>query len=276
MLTELLQFQRHFSLSSIWMVNSKHVCTNNYKYIKALSKWCLQVKCHNHPTPPGQNGRNFVEIFKCIFMNDRLCIFIWISLKFVLNCPIGNRSGLVRYWLGTKLLALCLEIGTSCSHIPSCIMTNPSRKGQYPTKITHYHINSTVYIGLFSSAVSFFPKSPICSNKISALLDSSVSSITRLGLKTAFVRINQNKRDAVPEKRCNKRRRTSLKIYVSHRYPSFSKPLWCLLALLDLKYICDLINFAISWKPQATKIHIKDDHLHPSHAHFTHLGCGCI
>ena len=34
--------------------------------------------------PPGQDGRHFADdVFKCIFVNENLCILIWISLKFV-------------------------------------------------------------------------------------------------------------------------------------------------------------------------------------------------
>ena len=35
-------------------------------------------------SPPGQNGDHFADdIFKCIFMNEKFCISIQISLKFV-------------------------------------------------------------------------------------------------------------------------------------------------------------------------------------------------
>ena len=37
------------------------------------------------PTPhPGQNGRHFADdIFRCIFMSEKFCILIKISLEFV-------------------------------------------------------------------------------------------------------------------------------------------------------------------------------------------------
>ena len=48
-------------------------------------------------SPPGQNGRHFTDnIFKDIFMNEKLCILTWISLKFVPNGPIDNKSSLVQ------------------------------------------------------------------------------------------------------------------------------------------------------------------------------------
>ena len=35
-------------------------------------------------SPPGKNGRHFADdIFKCIFLNEKFCILIKISLKFV-------------------------------------------------------------------------------------------------------------------------------------------------------------------------------------------------
>ena len=42
-------------------------------------------------SPPGQNGPHFPDnILKCIFMNEKFCILIWISLKFVPKRPINN------------------------------------------------------------------------------------------------------------------------------------------------------------------------------------------
>ena len=45
---------------------------------------------------PGQNGRHFAnDIFRCIFVNEKFCILIKISLKFVPSGPIGNDPALV-------------------------------------------------------------------------------------------------------------------------------------------------------------------------------------
>ena len=44
-----------------------------------------------------QNGRNFTDdIFRCIFVNEKFCISIRISLKFVPKGPINNKSALVQ------------------------------------------------------------------------------------------------------------------------------------------------------------------------------------
>ena len=46
---------------------------------------------------PGQNVRhNADDIFKCIFLNENLCISIEISLKFVAKGPISNIPALVQ------------------------------------------------------------------------------------------------------------------------------------------------------------------------------------
>ena len=46
-------------------------------------------------SPPGQNGRHFPDdIFKCIFLNEKFCILITISLKFVHNCSIDNKPSI--------------------------------------------------------------------------------------------------------------------------------------------------------------------------------------
>ena len=36
------------------------------------------------------------DIFKCIFMDEKFCISIRISLKFVPKCPIDNKAALVQ------------------------------------------------------------------------------------------------------------------------------------------------------------------------------------
>ena len=47
-------------------------------------------------SPPGKNARHFPDdIFKCIFMNEKFCILIQISLKFVPKGPINNIPALV-------------------------------------------------------------------------------------------------------------------------------------------------------------------------------------
>ena len=47
-------------------------------------------------SPTGQNGCQFANnIFRCIFVNEKFCIFIKISLKFVPKGPIDNNLALV-------------------------------------------------------------------------------------------------------------------------------------------------------------------------------------
>ena len=58
---------------------------------------------------PGLTGRHFADdIFKCIFMNEKFCILILISLKFVPKGPIDNKPALVQVmdwcWTGDKPL----------------------------------------------------------------------------------------------------------------------------------------------------------------------------
>ena len=45
--------------------------------------------------PPGQDGRHFADdIFKCVSVNETLCILIKISLKFVPDGPVDNNPAL--------------------------------------------------------------------------------------------------------------------------------------------------------------------------------------
>ena len=51
--------------------------------------WGIEnMKCPSeirlNSTPPGQNGRHFLDdIFKCIFMIEKFCVSLEITLKFV-------------------------------------------------------------------------------------------------------------------------------------------------------------------------------------------------
>ena len=45
---------------------------------------------------PRQNGCNFTDIFKCIFLHENVWIPIWISLKFIPKGPINNIPALVQ------------------------------------------------------------------------------------------------------------------------------------------------------------------------------------
>ena len=48
-------------------------------------------------SPSGQNGCHFADdSFRCIFVNEKFCILIKISLKFVPEGPIDNNSALVQ------------------------------------------------------------------------------------------------------------------------------------------------------------------------------------
>ena len=54
--------------------------------------------------PPGQNGRHFADdISKCIFMNEKFCILIRISQKFVPKSPIDYIPALVQIMAWRRL-----------------------------------------------------------------------------------------------------------------------------------------------------------------------------
>ena len=73
------------------------------RYDHIRSSWCTQVWfIYSHfpgvvnSFPPGQNGLLFADdIFRCICVNDKLCILIKISLKFVPDGPIDNKAALI-------------------------------------------------------------------------------------------------------------------------------------------------------------------------------------
>ena len=57
----------------------------------------MPVSFHFNPSPPGQNGHYFADhIFTFIFMDEKFCISIRISIKFVPKGPIENKLESVR------------------------------------------------------------------------------------------------------------------------------------------------------------------------------------
>ena len=86
----------HSSYSSLHIIYS-------LKYAHSFVLLCFVVVTFygfiwfiNNSSPPGQNGCHFTDnIFRSIFMNEKFCIAIQISLKFVRKGPIDNNPALV-------------------------------------------------------------------------------------------------------------------------------------------------------------------------------------
>ena len=57
----------------------------------------ISVRVNINSSPPEKNGCHFADdIFRCIFVYEKFCILIKISLKFVLKGPIDNNPALVQ------------------------------------------------------------------------------------------------------------------------------------------------------------------------------------
>ena len=57
---------------------------------------CILFQSAFNSSPPGQNDRHFADdIFSSIYMNEKFCILIKISLKFVPKGAIDNNPPLV-------------------------------------------------------------------------------------------------------------------------------------------------------------------------------------
>ena len=70
-----------------------------WNYIHIILWDVITYLCPNHrfnTLRPRQYGRHFPDIFKCIFLNENVCILIKISLKFVPKGPINNIPALVQ------------------------------------------------------------------------------------------------------------------------------------------------------------------------------------
>ena len=64
--------------------------------LTAIGQFVVNMTVFFNSSPPGQNGRHFADdIFRRIFANEKSCIFIKISLKFVPKGPLNNNPALV-------------------------------------------------------------------------------------------------------------------------------------------------------------------------------------
>ena len=73
------------------IISTKHEQNNPLKCYELMN-------CHMHinSSPPGQNGRHFADnTLRCIFANEKFCILITTSLKFVPKGVIDNNPSLV-------------------------------------------------------------------------------------------------------------------------------------------------------------------------------------
>ena len=71
-----------------------------YQFTRTEPKMVMQLKMINvdvYSSAPGWNDRHFADdIFKCIFVNEIMCILSNISLKFTPKGPINNNPSLIR------------------------------------------------------------------------------------------------------------------------------------------------------------------------------------
>ena len=91
------------------------MCTDH----RHLHTWFVVI----NSSPPGQNGRQFTdEVFRCIFVNEKVCVLIKFSLKFVPKDPVDNSAALVYLmaWCRIGAKPLCEPMLTdSLTHICS-------------------------------------------------------------------------------------------------------------------------------------------------------------
>ena len=76
-----------------WIINYIHCLVwDVITHPCMTSTWFISV----NSSRPGQNGYRFADdIFRCIFVNEKFCILIKISLKFIPKGPIDNNPELV-------------------------------------------------------------------------------------------------------------------------------------------------------------------------------------
>ena len=75
--------------------NKPHLYTQQNPTELSRLSWGPLLLVQINSSPPGQYGRHFADyIFKCIFMNEKFCILIQVSLKFIPKGQIDNNSAL--------------------------------------------------------------------------------------------------------------------------------------------------------------------------------------
>ena len=83
----------------IWHDFSWVQCLISVTFVsEALYALCCYFRLcyHINTLRPRQNGWHFADIFKCIFLNEKGCILIKISVIFVPMGPINNIAALVQ------------------------------------------------------------------------------------------------------------------------------------------------------------------------------------
>ena len=100
-----------------------------------LLKWIrLRTPHCFNSSLPGQNGHHFTDvIFKCIFMNEKFCILIWIALELVPKDPIDSESILVWVMAWHRIAWWCHQIETFSTVLALCV-GNSLVTGQFPTQ----------------------------------------------------------------------------------------------------------------------------------------------
>ena len=93
----------------------------------------LRLQCVNS-SPLAQNGRLFTDdIFRCIFVNEKLCILVKISPTFVPKGPIDNNLALVQImaWcrIGDKPLSEPMQTWFTDAYTP-CIRKTHALGGE--------------------------------------------------------------------------------------------------------------------------------------------------
>ena len=84
------------SFNNFWEKNRK-IVTQRGVVDLGNHWWWHFVRLWVNSSPPGQNVFRFADdIFQWIFLNEKFCISIQISLKFVPQGPIDNNSALVQ------------------------------------------------------------------------------------------------------------------------------------------------------------------------------------
>ena len=94
--TTIQSLERHIGLANCCLrLPSFESCMQQRKTTSKIACLCQSIEINS--SPPGQNGHLFADdIFVYIFVNEKCCIWITISLKFVPEGPFDCNSALVQ------------------------------------------------------------------------------------------------------------------------------------------------------------------------------------
>ena len=87
-----------------WLKFRQHDSLSVSEWVHSTMIYGVSIVLSLNSSLPGQNGRHLTDdIFRCIFVNEKFCVLVKISLKFVHKGPVDNHQALVKIMAWRRL-----------------------------------------------------------------------------------------------------------------------------------------------------------------------------